>query len=50
MTSDGRYVSKELYFVIGQLKIALVSNSIYNDVTIINICPARGFAVKKEKR
>lgn len=45
MTSDGRYVSKELCFLIGQHKIALVSNTIYIDVTIINICSARGFAI-----
>lgn len=45
MTSDGRYVSKELCFLIGQYNIALVSNTIYIDVTIINICSARGFAI-----
>ena len=45
MTSDGRYVSKELCFLIGQHKIALVSNTIYIDVTIINICSARGFVI-----
>lgn len=45
MTSDGRYVSKELCFWIGQHKIALVSNTIYIDVTVTNICSARGFAI-----
>lgn len=45
MTSDGRYVSKELCFLIGQHKIGLLSNTICIDVTIINICSARGFAI-----